>query len=93
VADVTLIRWSASTAFSRWSGQGIQNIPSQMPVPWIQAMGTSIAPAIRKPHAAVCKQTTMCVIHAANTHMTKPIAARSDIRNPDRQMGLALLSW
>ena len=42
-------------------------MPSQMAVPWIQAMGNRIAPAIKKPHEAVLRQTTMCVIQEAIT--------------------------
>ena len=42
-----------------------------MAVPWIQAMGNKIAPAIKKPHEAVLRQTTMCVIQDAMTQTIK----------------------
>ena len=42
---------------------------NQQPVPWTHATGKNIAPAIRNPHEAVLRQTAMCVIHAAMTHI------------------------
>lgn len=33
--------------------------PNQIPVPWTQAIGKKIAPAIRKPHEALTKQAAI----------------------------------
>ena len=46
-------------------------MPSHIAVPWIQAMGNRIAPAIKKPHEAVLRQTTMCVIQDAITQVIR----------------------
>ena len=57
-------------------------MPSQMAVPWIQAMGNRIAPAIKKPHEAVLRQTTMCVIQEAKTQPIKRSGNSSSMMCP-----------
>ena len=53
-----------------------------MPVPWIQAIGNTIAPAIRKPQDAALRQTTMCVSHDAMAQMMRAGAHMSSIPTP-----------
>jgi hypothetical protein len=57
-------------------------MPNQTAVPWIQAIGNRIAPAIKKPQDAVLRHTMMCVIQDAITQPTKINGTKSSMMPP-----------
>ena len=54
-------------------------MPNQTAVPWIQAIGNRIAPAIKNPQDAVLRHTMMWVIQDAMTQPTIITGIKSSI--------------